>query len=128
MKIPEIVSSGGRLRGTILLNDQEESVNFRTPPQSLPGDLTQRTADTCFSQYMRAYHVGAVAAKSQALSDLTVVQMGEGCISHDTNDNWWAPTFSAIRLGWEHYQQGPGELWIDDVVLDTNRVGCPPAP
>jgi hypothetical protein len=62
----------------------------------------------------------------QSLADLTVMQKGEGCIAHDTMDNWWAPTFSAIRLGWEHYQQGPGELWIDDVVLDTGRVGCPP--
>jgi hypothetical protein len=61
----------------------------------------------------------------QALSDLTVVQKGAGCIAHDTMDSWWAPAFSAIRLGWEHYQQGPGELWIDDVVLDTSRVGCP---
>jgi hypothetical protein len=21
----------------------------------------------------------------------------------------WSPTFEAIRLGWQHYQQGPGE-------------------
>src|SRR5207244_2089463 len=69
VKIPEIVSSGGRLRGTILLNDQEERVNFRTPPQSLPGDLSQRTADTCFSQFMRAYHVGTTAAKTPSLAD-----------------------------------------------------------
>lgn len=59
------------------------------------------------------------------LNDLTVVQKGEGCIAHETMDNWWAPAFSAIRLGWEHYQQGPGELWIDDVALDANRIGCP---
>ena len=58
VKIPEIVSSDGFLRGTILLNDQLERINFRTPPQSVPGDLTQRTADTCFAQYVRAYHVG----------------------------------------------------------------------
>jgi hypothetical protein len=61
----------------------------------------------------------------QALDDLTVVGKGDGCIAHDTMDNWYAPTFNALRLGWEHYQQGPGELWIDDVVVDGKRIGCP---
>src|SRR5882672_2071408 len=61
----------------------------------------------------------------QAITDLTVVGKGDGCIAHDTMDNWYAPTFSALRLGWEHYQLGPGELWIDDVVVDGKRVGCP---
>jgi hypothetical protein len=63
-----------------------------------------------------------------ALDDLTVAAgQGEGCIAHDTMDTWWAPTFSALRLGWEHYQVGPGELWLDDVVVDATRVGCPAA-
>ena len=61
----------------------------------------------------------------QPIDDLTVVGKGDGCIAHDTMDNWYAPTFSALRLGWEHYQQGPGELWIDDVVVDGKRIGCP---
>jgi hypothetical protein len=41
---------------------------------------------------------------------------------------WEPPTFDAIRLGWQHYQQGPGEAWIDDVAIDAKRIGCPPAP
>jgi hypothetical protein len=41
---------------------------------------------------------------------------------------WEPPTFDSIRLGWQHYQQGPGEAWIDDVAIDTKRVGCPAAP
>ena len=69
VKIPEIAASGGRLRGTILLNDQQERLNFRTPPQSLPGDLTQRTADTCFPQYVRAYHAGSAVPAQAGLSD-----------------------------------------------------------
>src|SRR6185437_13863857 len=54
LKIPEIASKGGVLRGTILLDDVQERVNFRTPPQSIPGSLAARTADTCFPQYVRA--------------------------------------------------------------------------
>jgi hypothetical protein len=61
----------------------------------------------------------------QPVDDLTVVGKGDGCIAHDTMDNWYAPTFNAVRLGWEHYQQGPGEVWIDDVAIDAKRVGCP---
>ncbi len=61
----------------------------------------------------------------QPVSDLTVVGKGDGCIAHDTMDNWYAPTFNAVRLGWEHYQKGPGEVWIDDVAIAAQRVGCP---
>lgn len=38
------------------------------------------------------------------------------------------PTFDNIKIGWQLYQGGttPPEfdLWIDDLVLDTTRVGC----
>jgi hypothetical protein len=61
------------------------------------------------------------------LDDLTVMGRGEGCISHDTGDNWYAPVFDTLRLGWEHYQAtSPKELYIDDVALDDERIGCPP--
>jgi FtsP/CotA-like multicopper oxidase with cupredoxin domain len=58
VKIPEIVSSGGVLHGTILLNDEFQRINFRVPPQSLPGDLKKRTANDCVKQPMRAYKGG----------------------------------------------------------------------
>jgi hypothetical protein len=60
------------------------------------------------------------------LDDLTVMGSGSGCIAHDTGDNWYAPVFDTIRLGWEHYQATtPKELYIDDVALDDERIGCP---
>jgi hypothetical protein len=62
----------------------------------------------------------------QPLDDITVVGKGDGCISNGTMDNWYAPAFDAVRLGWEHYQQGPGEVWLDDVVIASKRIGCPP--
>jgi hypothetical protein len=61
----------------------------------------------------------------QPLDDITVVGKGDGCISNGTMDNWYAPAFDAVRLGWEHYQQGPGEVWLDDVVIASKRIGCP---
>jgi hypothetical protein len=60
----------------------------------------------------------------QPIDDLTVVGKGDGCINHDLMDNWYFPNFNALRLGWEHYQLGPGEVWIDDVAVDTKRIGC----
>jgi hypothetical protein len=61
------------------------------------------------------------------IDDVTVVGMGDGCIAHDTGDNWYAPIFDTMRLGWEHYQATSArEMWIDDVALDDVRIGCPP--
>jgi len=65
----------------------------------------------------------------QAILHLTVVDMGQGCISHDTMDHWFAPTFRRMNLGFESYQADNAAriLWIDDVVLDGQRIGCPTA-
>jgi hypothetical protein len=40
---------------------------------------------------------------------------------------WKAPTFDKLYLGWRHAQPSSidTELWLDDVVLHTARVGCP---
>jgi hypothetical protein len=41
---------------------------------------------------------------------------------------WESPmVFDELMIGWEQYQDTPAqELWIDDVVVGTERVGCPP--
>ncbi len=63
----------------------------------------------------------------KAVNDLTVVQKGSGCIAHDTQDNWFAPTFDTLQLGWEHYQEAatPIDLSIDDVAIGTAAIACP---
>lgn len=52
---------------------------------------------------------------------------GEGCTgSMDPAFRWRAPDFSEIYLGWE--TGGPDEartMWLDDVVIGTEKVGCP---
>jgi len=62
------------------------------------------------------------------IQDLHVTGAGEGCIGNALNGQWLAPpAFQSLYLGWEHYQQ-PGndiDLWIDAVVVSTERVGCP---
>lgn len=60
------------------------------------------------------------------IDDVSVIGQGDGCITHDTGDNWYAPVFDTMRLGWEHYQAtGAQEMWLDDVALDDERIGCP---
>ncbi|HEY2903140.1 MAG TPA: hypothetical protein VGL59_21335 [Polyangia bacterium] len=42
---------------------------------------------------------------------------------------WQAPPFDKLFLGWRHSQPSPidTEMWMDNVVLDSKRVGCPAA-
>ena len=51
LKIPELVSQNGVLRGTIMLSDEKEAIPFRFPPQSRPGDTG--TTVNCQPQYVR---------------------------------------------------------------------------
>ena len=70
VKIPEIVTDGaGHLRGTVLLNDQEERINFRIPLGSgnVPG--APNTKFTCLPQFVRAYQAGGTPVASGGLAD-----------------------------------------------------------
>jgi hypothetical protein len=60
------------------------------------------------------------------LPDIHVVGTGEGCVNDDLNGDWIAPKgFDVLRVGWEHYQDtGPHDVYIDNVGVGTQRVGC----
>ena len=61
-----------------------------------------------------------------AISDITVMGQGEGCIQHTLQDRWIAPQYDTLRLGWQHYQATfAHELWMDEVAVDDQRIGCP---
>jgi hypothetical protein len=61
-----------------------------------------------------------------SISALTVIGQGSGCISNGTNGKWNLPEYDTLRLGWEHYQTSiPIDMWIDDVGIDSKRIGCP---
>ena len=58
--------------------------------------------------------------------DLTVAGLGQGCVHQNASFPWLAPSFERIELGWESYQADEARvLWIDDVVLSKQRIGCP---
>ena len=58
--------------------------------------------------------------------DMTVLDQGQWC-DHDTlGGQWTQPTYDELDLGWEHYHPSdPIDMWIDDVALDGQRIGCP---
>jgi hypothetical protein len=67
------------------------------------------------------------------LTDMHVIDRpstpGSGCLGNDVNNGEWLapPAFQTLHLGWESYQQANNDrnLWVDDVVISTERVGCP---
>jgi hypothetical protein len=66
------------------------------------------------------------------LADMHVVDRpttpGSGCLGNALNGEWLAPpAFTTLHLGWENYQMSSNDrnLWIDDVAIGTERMGCP---
>ncbi len=68
----------------------------------------------------------------KAMTDVSINKKGSGCVTgKDGGDGLWhAPLFSSVTVGWQNYQLSsiPIETFLDDVAIDTNRVGCPPGP
>jgi hypothetical protein len=63
----------------------------------------------------------------QPIDSLTVPGVGQGCVHQPSSYPWTSPTFDRLSLGWESYQtDDPRTFWIDDVVVSTTRIGCPP--
>jgi hypothetical protein len=63
----------------------------------------------------------------EEVADLAVPQKGDGCYGPNV---WHAPPFEKLSLGWYNAQPSPIpiEMWVDDVAVDTKRIGCPPPP
>ena len=62
------------------------------------------------------------------LTDVDVVGTGTRCVNNgDLGKPWAGPAFANLMLGWQQYQGSNGalELWLDDVAVATQRVGCP---
>jgi hypothetical protein len=53
----------------------------------------------------------------QPVPDLTVINPPIG-------GHWPAPKFEEIRLGWYYVPNLPAEMWIDDVAIGSQRIGC----
>jgi len=70
----------------------------------------------------------------QPMSEIDAVKSGKQCQGPGfmgrpmtATYRWESPVvFDKLIIGWEQYQDTPAqEAWIDDVVVGTERVGCP---
>lgn len=80
-------------------------------------------------QYKGPANTMKIWIDGKAITDVTVVNKGAGCLGPDSNATWTAPQFDMLALGWQNYAAtGRHDLWIDDVAIDTQRIPCPPKP
>ena len=59
---------------------------------------------------------------------VAVMKTDSNCVMPPPGNRWQAPLFNKLMLGW--YSQPfamPVELWMDDIVVSTEKVGCPAA-
>ena len=65
----------------------------------------------------------------EEISAIAIDGTGDGCVAQPADYTWTAPSFSRIDVGWESYQEDDERtIWIDDVAIGTERIGCPAAP
>jgi hypothetical protein len=63
----------------------------------------------------------------QSAPGADVMKTGGVCVTPQPPGGWQAPVFSNLSLGWQ--QPNPSttaiEMWVDEVALATQRIGCP---
>jgi hypothetical protein len=131
-----ITDGGGNFVGSQLMANYDTPDSYQSPPVGPSSDcwLHANTevvpvgkwscAEWEFDTNQNSMHFWL---DGKALTDLTMTDTGQGCVHQSASFEWAAPTFSRIDLGWESYQaDGARTIWIDDVALGTQRLGCPP--
>jgi hypothetical protein len=64
----------------------------------------------------------------QLLADVDVIKTGSKCVTPEPPGGLWqAPVFNNLTIGWLQYQSSGVaiDMWMDDLVVNTTRVGCP---
>jgi hypothetical protein len=116
--------------------DKRFMANYYTPGAADPSDCWKQSATaipekrwTCFEwKFDGPGDAMSFWMDGQPVADLTVVRKGDGCTGSATAGVWEAPTFDTLRLGWGNDMSGTSiEMWLDDVVVDGKRIGCPAA-
>jgi hypothetical protein len=56
--------------------------------------------------------------------------LADGAATADVDQSWinqypsWRPALSDLKLGWESYGGATNTVWIDDVAVGNERIGC----
>ena len=124
MSFRSLYRYGGQHDGRIMANYETNGVSNDCWDHSATVMPTDRWA--CLEwHYRTSTDEMVLSLDGTPLDDVHVVGAGEGCGGHDTGDHWYAPVFDRLSLGWEHYQATSArEMWIDDVAIDDQPIGC----
>ena len=61
-----------------------------------------------------------------AQTSVDVVKTDRSCVMPPPQYRWQAPVFDKVMLGWfSQVFPMPIDLWMDDIVIATERIGCP---
>jgi hypothetical protein len=129
------ISENGSFVGNQLMANYETPDIYQNPPVGIGSDCWLHSDKKLVPVGRWAcaeWHFDGSANKMQfwldgtELSDLAMNGTGQGCTQQSSTFPWTAPTFERIDVGWESYQADEARtLWIDDVAIGTQRVGCP---
>ncbi len=131
---PDLTEAVYRYGGQI--NGDELMANYDTQPGRL-SDCAQRSQTTMpldtwtcvewrFDGKLKELDFWMDGTLDEALSVRQMANDTGGCQNQDWSGIWEPPTFSSIGVGFQHYQQGGGEIWIDDFAIGAEKIGCPP--
>ncbi len=129
------VTQNGAFVGSELMANYETPDSYQSPPVG-PG------SDCWLHANQKVVPVGAWTCAEWAfdgpnnsmrfwldgteVKDLAMTGTGEGCVHQPATFEWTAPSFESMAVGWESYQMDDARvIWIDDVALGTQRIGCP---
>ena len=129
------VVEGGSFVGSQLMANYETPDSYNSPPVGPPTDCWNHSSGkvvpvakwTCAefrldgaNNEMQLWLDGA------ELPDLHIQKYGQGCTSQAADYPWIAPSFTDVFVGWESYVlDEPRTIWIDDLAIGTERLGCP---
>ncbi|HEY1536941.1 MAG TPA: hypothetical protein VGF76_23135, partial [Polyangiaceae bacterium] len=116
------------------INGNQLMANYDTKPTE--SDCAQRSTTkvpqakwTCvewrFDGKLKELDFWMDGVQNQALAVRQKANNTGICQNASWSGIWEPPIFSSIGVGFQHYQTGPGELWIDDFAIDTKQIGCP---
>ncbi len=129
------ISDGGTFVGSQLMANYDTPDFYQSPPVGVGSDCWMHSDKKVVPTGRWAcveWRFNGAANKMQfwldgsELTDLAMYGTGQGCSQQSASFTWTAPTFERIDVGWESYQADDARtLWIDDVAIGTQRIGCP---
>jgi hypothetical protein len=130
------ISNGTDFIGSQLMANYDTPDSYSTPPVGPSSDCWQHADQVVIPVAAWAcaeWKFDGAANELQfwlngaEVTSLAVTGTGQGCVNQPATFPWSAPNFERIDLGWESYQADDARtIWIDDVALSTEKIGCPP--